>query len=123
MPRREYTSTFKCAEAGCRESAFYVSTTRREQAETYASQQKHPFRCVRHSRPDDVLSVERPERTVEYIVSKRGELWKDKLFFHSDTDRWHGMLLDHGIRAFAKDFPEGTRLTVTARIEVPDADR
>lgn len=42
MPRREYRSTFRCAEIGCRETQFYVHDTRADQNAAYKRQHEHP---------------------------------------------------------------------------------
>jgi hypothetical protein len=51
MARREYRNTFTCAEPGCRETAFYVHSTRKDEADAYRRQRENPFRCSRHADP------------------------------------------------------------------------
>lgn len=110
MSRRLYMSRFPCAHPGCPEVANYESHTRSEQAET---QRRYygKWRCVRHSQPQEVLGP--------------GNL----LIVHEETSRQepHGRYWGHsgfqygpGFKAFAKDFPAGTVLRVTAEIILPD---
>ena len=115
MPRR-YTMTLRCAEPGCRETSFCETESRREEAEAYARYAKHPYRCYRHTKPDEVLSAENSTTTAVLTASqgKHGIYWgvtPDK----ATSGIEHGP----GFRAIAKDFPPGTRLIVTARIEFP----
>lgn len=117
MPRR-YTMTLRCAEPGCRETSFCETESRREEAEAYARYAKYPYRCYRHIRPDEVLSAENSstEATLTASETKYGIYWgvtPDKAS--------NGLVSGPGFRAIAKDFPPGTRLIVTARIELPSA--
>src|SRR5690606_32241587 len=78
MARREYVSRFPCAETGCTERSYYVDTTRREQQQTYANQQRKPWRCYRHSGANTLLSLDNPERvavmTAERVQTDRGNV-------------------------------------------------
>jgi len=107
--KRPYLSRFECAHPGCRETANYESFTRAEQAET---QRRYygKWRCARHSQPQEVLSP------------------TNRKIIHEEVSRQepHGLYWGHsgfqygpGFRAFAKDFPAGTVLRVTAEIIVP----
>ncbi|WP_280393096.1 hypothetical protein [Nocardia wallacei] len=111
MSRREYTIRFKCAEDGCGEWYYSVAPTRREEAETRSYYAKRPWRCTRHTKPDEVLTPDNPERRTEITVEA-------KQFGHSWG--YSGLVSGPGFKAFADDFPPGTRLIVTARIELPE---
>jgi hypothetical protein len=115
MARRTYSSNLYCTEAksGCRENSFFEATSRREYMERVQSYAKHPGRCLRHMRPGEVVSAEDPERTTTFV--SRDGYWHDV-----DTERKLSISgTGPGFKAFAKDFPEGTRLTVSARVELP----
>lgn len=112
MSRREYTMNLRCADPTCRETSISVSSTRRDEAEAYAYYRKKPWRCTRHTRPGEVLSVGAPERTATVEVGPDDE-YGHRYWDHS------GVVSGPGFKAFAKDFPPGTRLVVTARIELP----
>jgi len=118
MARREYVSRFPCAETGCTERSYYVDTTRREQQQTYANQQRKPWRCYRHSGANTLLSLDNPERvavmTAERVQTDRGNVLPT-LYWDGAVD----VVSAPGFKAFADDFPPGTRLIVTARIELP----
>lgn len=132
MTRREYRSTFRCAEPGCRETQFFVHETRSDEKEAYARQHRSPFRCTRHAHPEQNL---RPgnESVTHLLTATRvrshlpsadapGGAWLKGLFWREEgKDRpGSGFTFGPGFNAHASDFPEGTRLVVTAQIELPD---
>lgn len=127
MSRREYVSRFPCAEPGCTERSYYVADTRREQQKTYADQQKRPWRCIRHTAKSEVLSPDNLERVTVMTADRLRQSpdrrrpdeeppFLDGLFWGGGSGFQHGP----GFKAWAKDFPPGTRLIVTARIELPE---
>lgn len=128
MSRREYTIHLRCAHEGCREMSFTTATTRREETEIRQRYNKSPYRCTRHTRPDEVLSLDNLERTTTIVAQKvearpvrgldtPGEVrYLDGLFWSSRS----GFECGPGFKAYASDFPEGTRLIITARIELPE---
>ncbi len=114
---RRYSGRFECVEPMCQEVAHYEYSTRRDQTEAYKRYHKTPWRCIRHSQPQEVLSLANPKRATE-IVSKRH--FTDSgadigLYFNS-----FGFVHGPGFKVFAKDFPEGTKLIVTAEIVLPE---
>lgn len=119
MSRREYTIRFKCAEDGCGEWYHSVATTRRDEAETRALYAKRPWRCTRHRKPEEVLSLDNQER-VAVLTAQRSKRYPDlpDLFWNDGSGFEYGP----GFKAYAKDFPPGTRLIVTARIELPESE-
>lgn len=128
-PRREYPIRYVCAEPGCTETYYSVASTREDERSTRAWYAKRPWRCTRHTAADEVLSTENLERVtvltadrVESRSSRRrpeGEPdYLDGLFWSGSSGFQYGP----GFKAFAKDFPPGTRLIVTARIELPDPE-
>lgn len=110
---REYPLRFRCAHDGCAETVTYRYSTRREMAESF--ERKHysgsrGWLCTRHSRPNEVLSELNPETRFE-IVSREESYGR---FFGTQ-----GFMYGPGFKLFANDFPAGTKLIVTARIELP----
>ena len=113
MARREWMLRKPCVHQGCTEIGRWTYETKRDLERSYEN--KHEFRCTRHSKPEEVLSVE--NAATEFVmVSKKSEGCGDNLY-------WNGGGFQHGpgFKAWANDFPEGTRLIVTARIELPNA--
>lgn len=107
---RVYMSRFECMHPGCAEIGRYESRTRAEQAETHRRYWQK-WRCVRHGQPQEVLGPD------------------NMRIVHEETSRQepHGIFWGHsgfqygpGFRAFAKDFPPGTILRVTAEIILPE---
>lgn len=131
MARREYRSSFKCAEGGCKEMQWLVHDTRREQADAYRRQAEHPFRCTRHADPGKNLRPGNESRTVTLTAVRvlhrfRGEDvpgdYLDGLFWLAEgAERaGSGYTFGPGFNAHASDFPEGTRLVITAQILPPE---
>lgn len=127
MARREYPFSPKCAHEGCPERAHYYFTTRREYDEESRRVRERGWRCVRHSQPNEVLSAEEPVREVVleifdtdfgYPNQGRSRFWTE-LENVAEKKLGKGFLYGPGFKAFAKDFPVGTRLTVTARVDPP----
>ena len=132
MARREYRNTFTCAEPGCHDTQFYVHDRRADQDAACKRQAEHPYRCTRHADPDRNL---RPgnESTRRVLVASKVRAyqdprrpeqeprWLDGLYWHEEGSERGGSGFTHGpgFNAHASDFPEGTRLVVTAQIEIP----
>ncbi|MEV6854772.1 hypothetical protein AB0M89_13295 [Streptomyces microflavus] len=123
--RRTYTRT--CATAECRETSFIEYTARRDLDGVSTT-----WKCHRHSKPNEILSATNPETEATLTLHPSytdGYLRTDppKLIGHfwgpEDADKGHhGIVSGPGFRAIASDFPPGTRLIVTARIELPTTE-
>ncbi|MFD4444864.1 hypothetical protein ACFWPK_34325 [Nocardia sp. NPDC058519] len=134
MSRREYVSRFPCAEPGCPEKSYTVAGTQRERADDYKAQRLRPWRCYRHTRPDEVLAADNLERTATMTAgrSQYAPNWRrpDEMEYlsgqywlgDSETSVGSGILHGPGFKAIAGDFPIGTKLIVTARIELPSEE-
>ncbi|MEU6712909.1 hypothetical protein ABZ897_15625 [Nonomuraea sp. NPDC046802] len=127
MARRERTVTLPCAEGGCRQYSLRAYRSQAEYAEIMARQAKHPFECSRHSDRHEVLRPDNIERTHMLVASKittrhgrvlDGLYWLPEGAEHGGS----GIVSGPGFRAHARDVPEGTRLIVTARLELPTTD-
>lgn len=114
MARRTYQLNLHCPAKGCiSRPTFYEYTNRRDYLEGV---QRHPggtSPCTRHMRPDEVLSTDAPERTTSFV--SKGGYWHDE----NSERRVSTSGFGPGFKAYAEDFREGTRLVVTARIELP----
>lgn len=111
----KYAVRAECGEPGCREVANYEADTRKDQRRLYEKYGNKQWRCVRHSRPDEMLGPEN-RRIVWESVSQ------EKFYEGSSIGLYwgsSGFLSGPGFRAFTKDFPEGTTLRVTAEIVLP----
>lgn len=121
MPRRR-TLTRTCTHSGCTERSFVEYTARRDLENVSPT-----WKCHRHDKPNEVLSTSNPETTAaltlhpSYIDSYRPEDPPKLIgYFWGPEGAEEG---NHGIVAIAKDFPPGTRLTVTARVELPNTQK
>lgn len=123
MPRRQSYRRV-CVHSGCSEVSFTEYTSGRELDGIGTS-----WKCLRHREPDRVLSAGNPETTAVLTLHPRyidgyhredppqlvGHFWGPE-----SADKGHdGIVSGPGFQAFAKDFPPGTRLIITARVELP----
>ena len=118
MSRREYPIRLKCTEPGCTEGYQWTyATTRKEEDEIRARYNRTPYRCIRHTHPEEVLSADNTERTSITVCTKGTERYPDleEHFFGNS-----GFVYGPGFKAYASDFPPGTRLIITARVELPE---
>ncbi|WP_393057690.1 hypothetical protein [Streptomyces sp. LN549] len=123
--RRSITRT--CATTGCRETSFVEYTARRDIADLPAK-----WQCYRHSKPNEVLSADNPETHTTLALHPSYITGYDrndppKLIGHfwgpADAEKGnHGIVQGPGFRAIAADYPPGTRLIITARLELPAAE-
>ena len=111
------TARATCKHPGCTESAFWSFDTRKEAAAHYPKREK--WRCLKHTHPEKVLSVTNLERTVELVsMLSPGCSAKDR-FWHDGTRLGSGFNRSDAHYAYASEFPDGTKLIITARIELP----
>lgn len=114
MAKREWPLRFVCAHAGCSESATFRYETRRDMMSSF--ELKHysggNWRCARHSDLGRVLAPDNRETRFEVISEQR----EHGRFFGN-----FGIVSGPGFLAYATDLPAGTKLIVTARIELPPA--
>ena len=112
MSRREYPLRFPCAHEGCKEQSNWSYRTRRDLMESF--ELKHysngRWRCVRHSNPDAVLSPSNLTTRAEVVVEEHPH---GRYFGHT------GFIYGPGFKAFAKDFPAGTKVIVTTELVLP----
>lgn len=100
-----------CNHPGCSENAFWVFDSRKEAAEHYPTRKK--WMCLRHASSDRLLSIEHPNKVFSE-VSTVGEGCNGKRYWGC-----MGILSGPGFLAYADDFPTGTKITVTATIQLP----
>lgn len=88
-------------------------------AEIESDQAQRPFRCTRHRNPERVLRPDNRTLTQTLVVTDlRGD---GVLYWVPVGERTgSGFRYGPGFNAHAADFPAGTRLVVTACIEIPD---
>lgn len=126
MAGRRNTLRRTCGHEGCGEGSFLEFDSLRDReyhVRTYGTD----WKCPRHDKPNEVLSAANP--TTEHVLmalpstyeSVHGVRKTHDLYWRTEGGRpGSGLLTGPGFRAFASDFPEGTRLVITARIEFPD---
>lgn len=121
MAKREYRVKVRCRhEGGCDEWATYICTTRAEEKEQREWLRKYPYRCVRHRNLEEVLSVENTIRVKTLVAGRAKSHPELKDLYWSDDGS--GFVYGSGFKAFADDFPIGTKLEITAKIILPEED-
>ena len=108
------TVRFRCAHEGCEEYAHYEADNREDSIRLQTTYGNGKWLCTRHSRPNEVLSAENTEtvHTMKVFQKDYGRFW-------GVDQAISGFTYGPGFKAFAKDFPEGTVIEVTARIILP----
>lgn len=118
-----YHSRFECGHPDCHEIANYESSTRADQTDLYKRYGNRQWRCVRHSKPDEVLGLQNRMVSCDLVSTDiQGERGSLGLFWKRDGGSGRGFVFGEGFKAFSKDFPEGTILRVTAEIILPESD-
>ena len=115
-----HSFSLPCAHAGCRESGHYTVESRAAEKEQRA-RYRNGWWCTRHhARPETVLSRDNLVREVELVLKPVFVEGKSLgLFWHGEGQS--GFVFGPGFRAFAEDFPEGTRIVVTTRVILPES--
>lgn len=108
---REHTVRFKCGHPGCDEVGIFSCSTRAESADLQRRYHPDRWRCVRHTRPDEVLGTSnlRREQVQTVFAEKHGNYW-------GTEKAVTGFIFGPGFKAYACDFPAGTRIRITAEI-------
>lgn len=124
MTRRR-TYTRPCSTAGCRETSQIEYTARRDLEGVSKT-----WTCRKHDKPNEHMSPTNRETTTTLVLHQHymdgympqdpprliGQFWGPE-----DAERGsHGIVSGPGFWAEAGNFPPGTRLIVTARIELPE---
>lgn len=141
MGRREYFGNWPCAENGCTERGRYVYDTQRDYADAVRRYAKDPWRCSRHTKPEEVLGLDRL-RVVATATATRVKFsgYADALARYQAGNGWgrppseyldglfwtgagmsSGFTFGPGFKAYADDFPAGTKLVITVEVVLPDA--
>lgn len=119
-----HTHRPKCADQSCTDHALFEFTSRRDYDNHVRSTRDRPWRCTRHTRPDEVLSATNDQRIVTLIAEHNTGQTSGAMFWREEgAERLgSGFTYGPGFKAYASDFPVGTRLVITARVEVPATD-
>ncbi|NOR03665.1 hypothetical protein HGK72_26805 [Mycolicibacterium fortuitum] len=117
MARRGYTRVRRCAEEGCREVSHVHYEYKRDWADAVRREAgQPPWKCLKHDKPDVVLSPTNRERTGVLLCEQKdyGRFWKE------DGRTGSGFVSGAGFRAWADDFPPGTELIITVQAVLPE---
>jgi len=120
---RRRTYVRRCSTTGCRETSQIEYTARRDIEGVNPT-----WTCRKHDKPNEYLSTTNLEQTavLELHPKYRTNMDRQEVLLgnywgpEGEPDKaHHGIVSGPGFWADAKNFPAGTRLTVTARAELP----
>lgn len=118
MSRRVHTATVRCTYPNCKATGHREYSSLREYHADTDDREK--WRCVRHTEPNEVLSSEHRTRTVEMTSQTVSGCGATLFWKATDQRASSGFEYGPGFKAYAEDFPAGTRLIVTATILLPE---
>lgn len=103
-----------CPHEGCSEIGHFFYETIRDCRESKGERER--WKCTRHRHPEEVLSL---DNLVRETISISENKHTDKGAYIGVYWNGQGFVFGTGYKAYAEDFPVGTKLIVTARIELP----
>jgi hypothetical protein len=112
---REKLMRVQCSWPGCNEFGWYEYSNQQDYRDLSRRFAKTPWKCLRHEAGQEVLSPSNPERVTVMTVEVRPDINNEHFF-----DGHHGLVSGEGFLAWAKDFPVGATLTITATIKLPE---
>lgn len=136
MPRGRHLLSIECADLSCKETRDRNLPTTAEYYQAIQDNRAAPWKCTRHAKPDvrpgnEAAGVTLVARRVPRRVRDRSapEGWRDDGYL-SGLYWWRegaerassGRVSGPGFTADASEFPEGTRLKITARILPPETE-
>lgn len=114
--RRKPSTTVPCRHEGCTKTAHYQYDNQKDYVNGAKSRDK--WKCPRHSEPGRLISIDNPATTTVLIATSHGN--PPSLYWHDGEKLKSGQCHGDGYIAYAYDFPEGTQLTITAALKLPD---
>lgn len=126
MSRARGTRLVYCDAEGCRESTLYQVPAIKQEARDLWEQRYRDWKCTRHANPDRLLSHDNPTRQVVLVATEKVDVdhkgVSTPLGLHwvrEGKTSGSGFNFSDAHIAYAGDFPEGTRLVITAHVETP----
>jgi hypothetical protein len=123
VSRRARTLSIPCHHPGCTEHARFEYDNQRDAARI--DRDHATWKCVRHAAGMANLAADNPTRTCVMVVIVFPHMPQHR-FFRAEgapSTSGSGFVYGPGFQAHAEDFPVGTRLTVTASVELPAVDQ
>lgn len=111
----KYYSRRICTHEDCKEFSITNHRTQKEMREYESTKRK--WTCNRHSYPEEVLSID-VNSTIQVLTvesNEYGQYWR----ISGAKKLSSGFQFGNGYKAWADDFPIGTKLKVTAEIITP----
>jgi hypothetical protein len=114
--RRVRAVSRRCADASCGEYGYF----------TDGSDAPATWRCTRHTSPDEVMVLVGQTRISTLVATRlfsdgRSPVSLGLFWIPEGATTGSGFTHGPGFKAYANDFPEGTRIVVTAQVLAPVA--
>ena len=110
------TVSVQCGHKGCKEWAHYEADNKKNESRLYAKYGGGKYRCNRHTRMEEILSTENLKTEKTYISGKSKTYPELKELYWTGGC---GVAYGPGFKAYAGDFPIGTKIIVTAELIIP----
>lgn len=118
MARRGYDVRVVCTHPGCLECTRYHFDVQADMRRHFEREPRDKWLCIRHQNSDQVLSDANRTRVQEMVnfETDHGKFW--------GVDKpSSGFVSGPGFKAFAADFPAGTRIRVITELILPESHR
>lgn len=124
--KRSKTVSFRCGHAradgvACDEFGHYSYDNREEGVRLQTRYGGGQWRCMRHSRPEEVLTPDNRAREVTFVLGPDTKGRAPGLYWHPQgvPGIVSGFASGTGWKAFAEDWPAGTVIRVRVDVEAP----
>jgi hypothetical protein len=114
--RREHMLYVRCHHEGCKENQFYTYETLRDYRQAVKERRHANWMCIRHS-DDRLLTPTKLTNSREYVNGKSKKYPELPDLFWNDSS---GFAYGSAWKAFARDFPPGTKIIETVQVILPD---
>jgi hypothetical protein len=113
--KREYYFYRKCTDNNCKEQQRFSYSTRAE--EKQGIERNKTWTCIRHQNPEQLITPNNTKTSVLIKCIKKNDhnYWQNEKHFGTDNCS-SGFQHGNGYKVFAKDFPVGTVIRVTAEV-------
>ncbi len=107
-----------CSDPSCMETSTFQYSSKKAYMEAY-KRHKGVWKCARHKEPEKLLSIDNPTTRTEIVAAKSSSYPDlEELFWHGGSFT-SGYTQGIGWKAFADDFPPGTKIIVEATLVLP----
>ena len=104
-----------CGHGGCKEWTIKDADDKIDYSRLYSIFGNGKWKCTRHDFPEEVLGLNNLKRVTSLISGKSKKYLDLEGMFWGES----GFVYGKGWKAYADDFPEGTKIIITAEVILP----